>query len=287
MTTVHATFEGVDFSIVLPEDAIEAITQKERWRGRVNVTPKVANGKGRINAIEAHITNTKKYRNVCRATVNQRNVIKAWNNNEYILALESVADREVRNFPLPFNKIRENLPLVSRAIREVEVANILKYMKSYFAFCATGGHIWDGRNHGFKTLTGFLEKLIRLKKEKTEPWWTQMEAPATQVHDLNTKLTNRVANSFAQTFMEEKKFPLEVGSKEHGHFIKTAAQIVSYINRKKRQGVELTETQMITYLLEFVMDLFNEQGDVVYPAHLSSSAVWASFPQYLSEKGLL
>ena len=164
---------------------------------------------------------------------------------------------------------------------------MIRSMETYFAFCSAGGHIWEGTSHGFKSLNGFLEKIIAIHKSKEALWWDTRETPLQPTDDEHSRLTYRVANSFAQTFMNEDKFVMEVGDKNYTNFMKTASQIVSYMNRKAKQGIVLQQKDVIRYLLEFVQTLFNEQGDVIYPSHMASSAVWSAFPQFLQEKGVI
>ena len=281
---------GCSFTIQLPSEAIEELTSGKRWRGRVCATP--AKMTGRASAIQQQIKTKRSHAAIVRATVPERKIIRAWNRSKYIQAQSRLYDkgeqRDSRNYQVPFKDIVKMLPVVRKALREVGFARIIRSMETYFDFCTVGDHIWEGKSHGFKFLNGFLEKIIALHKNKERPWWDTRETPTRDVKDENPRLTHRIAHSFAQTFMDEEKFPLEEGSKEHAHFQKTAQRMVTYINRAKRRGIELTQTQMIKYLLECVDVLFDGDGDVVYPAHLSSSATWdAALPQYLKEKGVI
>jgi len=285
-TLVGTLDSGLPYKLQVPVTALEKLVLGERWRGSVVLLPGEQNGSSRRQrAIQEQQREKGRYNNVVRATVDERKVIRAWNRSRYIRSQASKEDRESRNHPLTFRKIASSLPLVRKALRTVGLAPIIRNMETYFDFCSTGGHIWDGQNHGYKTVTGFLEKLIALHKEGKQPWWDTRDTPRRVINDDNARLTNRIANSFAQTFMNEEEFPLEEGSKEHHHFMKTSQRMVGFIKRKGRQGVELTQTEMIRALLEFVEDLFD--NDPVYPAHLSSSSIWSALPQFLEEKGLL
>jgi len=277
---------GLPYKIEIPVIALEKLVCGERWRGVINLHPSAkSSASRRQKAIESQIQEKGQFNNVIRATVDERTIIRAWNRSPYIKSQLEKEQRESRNHPLPFKEIAKALPLVRKAIREVGVAPVIRNMETYFDFCLTGGHIWEGQNHGYKTLTGFLEKLIVIHKEKKQPWWDIRDTPSRIINDDNARLTNRIANSFAQTFMQEDKFPLVPGSKEHHHFMKTAVEIQSFIKRKSGQGIELTQTQMIRALLEFVQELFDNAP--VYPAHLPSSSIWYALPQFLDEKGLI
>ena len=243
----------------------------------------------RMTAIEKEMGQKGHHNNVLRATVPERQVVRSWNRSKYIRAIEAMPkdERDPRNNPVPFKDIRYVLPTVRKALRAMGVTEILRHMETYFDFCSTGEHIWEGQSHGFKSLQGFLDKLLVLHKSKERPWWDTRTTATRVVNDDNARLTIRIANSFAQTYMSEQKFPLEPGSKDHANFVKTADRMVNFINRKRRQGVELTQTDMIKHLLEFVETYFANHGDPVYSAHLSSEAVWSALPAFLSEKGII
>jgi hypothetical protein len=179
------------------------------------------------------------------------------------------------------------LPIVKKALRVVGFVDIVRNIETYFDFCSTGQHIWEGQSHGFKSLSGFLEKLILLKKTNERPWWDVRDVPIRHVDDEHGRLTIRVANSYAQTFMGEDKFEMEIGDKNYIAFMKTAQHIIKYIVRKKRQGIELSQTEIIKNLLEFLESLFDKESDRIVPGHMCSESIWASFPQFLSEKGII
>lgn len=290
-TEITGVIEDVSYVIQVPKEALNKLLLGHHWRGEVNISlpAKLAVRKAgnRTSAIAKQTSEKRKFKNIVRATVPERQVIRAWNRSSYIQAQEGSANREIRNHPLPFKKIKESLPIVRRAIKTVGTPQIVRATEAYFDFCTRGEHIWEGSNHGYKTVTGFLEKLIAVTKSKETPWWDSKETAVRVVTDPNSKLTKRVANSFAQTFMDEDSYPLEAGTKEHRSFAKTSSQIVNYIARKRRQGILLTEKEMITNLFEFVIDLFNKSDEVIYPSHLASSAIWSAFPQYLQEKGII
>lgn len=275
---------GEVIAVQLPPEALDNLQKGVRWRGLVVASLAATTRHG---AIAAQITEKRKFVNVVRATLPQRKVIRAWNRSRFIRSLEAAQDRETRNYPLPFKKIKEHLPLVQKALNKVGYESIIRSMESYFDFCSTGEHIWDGRNHGFKSLNGFLEKLVALQKSKERPWWDVKETAIRAVQDDNVRLTHRIANSFAQTFMDEEQYPLEEGSKQHLNFVKAAARLVSYSNRLRRKGIELNQGQLIGYLLAFIQSIYDRSDDCIYPGHLSSDAIWTALPQYLQEKGVI
>lgn len=287
---------GVKCMLTLPSATVrDIISSGGTWQGRVAVQPVIdvttsaPVATARLSAIQKEMSLKGRHNNVLRATIPERQVVRAWNRSKYIMALELKPkdQREPRNNPVLFKEIPQVLPIVRSALRTLGVTEVLRHMETYFDFCSTGEHIWEGKSHGFKSLQGFLEKLLLLNKTKEKAWWDTRATAIRAVNDDNARLTMRIANSFAQTFMNEQKFPLLEGSKDHANFAKTAERIVSFIGRKKRQGVELTQADMIKYLLEFVDAFFANHGDPVYSAHLASESIWAALPAFLSEKGVI
>lgn len=280
--------DAIKVLVRLPPEAVSAVLDSRSWRGSVSVDR--FRTTTRAFAIREQLVAKTRYRDASRATIEERKVIRAWNRSKYIANLEKASYRESRNLKLPFNKINENLPLIKQALREVSLVEIERSMEAYFEFCSKGEHIYDGRSHGFKTLTGFLLKLIELHKSKQRGWWDIRES-ATQItnaQDPNARLTKRIADSFARTFLEQDHFDLENNAKAHSHFQKTAHEIVKYIARqKRRRGIELTQKTMIENLLFCVSDLFDD-GSAVHPGHLSCAAMWTDIlPQYLKAQNLV
>jgi len=293
---VSIEIAGVKCMLTLPSDAVRYITSSGgTWRGHVALQPVVDVPTPapvvttRMAAIQKELGQKGRHNNVLRATVPERQVVRAWNRSKYIKALElkSKDQREPRNNPVSFKEIPQVLVIVRLALRTMGVTEILRHMETYFDFCSTGEHIWEGKSHGFKSLQGFLEKLLLLNKTKEKPWWDTRATAIRAVNDVNARLTIRIANSFAQTYMNEQKYPLVEGSKDHANFAKAAERMVSFITRKKRQGIVLAQGDVIKYLLEFVETFFANHGDPVYSAHLSSESVWSALPAFLSEKGVI
>ena len=154
----------------------------------------------------------------------------------------------------------------------------------YFEYCGSGRHIQDGRSYGFKSLGGFLEKLLTVTKEKSVAWWDEGEAESGVQDD---PLTKRIAESFEMTFAENSGLVAQLDEKGWQHFSRSAVKIRRFIDRQKRRGVAFTEGEMIAHLLECIDETFAMKGESVYPAHVSSDAVWALLSQLLSEKGIV
>lgn len=294
-TEIRVDIGGLHCCLGIPLSANAVLARGDVWKGEVIITPPSPlfrppiKKSTRMSAIVNETAQKGQHRNVLRATVPERQVIRGWNRSKYMRALDGMSkeERDPRNNPVVFKEISIILPLVKKCLRDMGVTEILRHMETYFDFCSMGEHIWEGKSHGFKSLSGFLEKLLVLHKTKEKPWWDTRATSSRAVVDDNAKLTIRIANSFAQTYMKEQKFPLESGSKDHANFVHAAQKIVSFINRKKRQGVELTQADMIKYLLEFIDVTFSNYGDPVYSTHLASDAVWSSLPAFLSEKGVI
>jgi hypothetical protein len=278
--------DGVQCYIKLPESAIQILKSGKAVLESVTFLP-IKESVFRKETISKQTKSRGKYVEILRATVDERKVIRAWNRSKYIKQQESAQERDPRNYPVAFRRIPDVLPLVKKALKTVGFVETVRNIETYFSFCSTGQHIWEGQSHGYKSLKGFLEKLLLLNKTGEKGWWDVRDLPIQLVDDEHTRLTIRVANSFSQTFMGEEKFVMEVGDKNYISFMKAAQHIIRYINRKKRQGIELSQTEVIKNLLEFLESLFDKESERVFPGHLCSESVWASFPSFLIEKGVV
>jgi len=258
----------------------------ERWRGRVALQlSRPASVTSRQSAIQTQIGHDQKYKhkNALRATVDERLVIQSWNLNPYIVAQQRNR-KDPRNHPVLVRQLAGVLPLVRKSLRKFGLEKVDEQITKYFDFCTSGQHINEGRSYGFKSLSGFLEKLTTVTAVGGRGWWDEGEA-STGVED--DPLAKRIALSFEKTFCENSGLLAQLDEKGWQHFSRAAVKIRRFIDRQKRRSVSLSESDMIQNLLECVDETFAMKGEPVYPGHLSSDSVWTLLLQLMSEKGLV
>lgn len=201
-----------------------------------------------------------------------REIIKYWNNSEFITYAKKNRDTERRNFPTTISNLNgSQIVIVKRAITMIGVEKIKEEMDKYFAKCLRGAHIWDRTNHGFKSSVGFLAKLVQLKRTGGSPWW---ENDFVGEQDEDPRVTQMLADLFANRFLGQSKYNIAKDTKEHRCFIKFRR------NLKKR-----LKTVNIQVAANVVFGVLAESYTTVYPAQLCSKTTWTILiPQYLKKQ---
>lgn len=227
-------------------------------------------------------------RNYTRLIVEERLVLREWNRSDCVKAAR--AAKESRNYAIQPNEIIAAIPTIREALKHIDFEIIIQDMRKYFKSCERGDHIWEGVNHGFKNLLGFLKKIIESHKKQTRVWWDNAEnlefVMATRGQE--NRLATRIANSFAKTFLRQERYDFSVDSSAMRSFVVAADNLLRLIEKYKEKNVELTQRQVIEGLLECIDDYYVENGGKVTAKHLISPTLWASIlPQHLHEKGVI
>jgi len=211
----------------------------------------------------------------------EKEIIRAWNDSEFIRRLERTRGDETRNFPMkPVDYDAEFINWLRRCIKEIGRSKVLDEMDQYFRVCVSGEHVWDKVNHGFKNLRGFLNKLLILRKNKSRGWWNTFQAPA-QIKDSTPKVTHAIADIFAQRFNKRKAFPLTNPSRDYKIFLKFKSKLDSMGTIHGKPEKYLKAANMIFDALE---SHFTE--DIISPGNLISPYTWGIIlPKYLKERG--
>ncbi len=208
-------------------------------------------------------------------------LINKWNSNPLVCDKSEQDDIDGKNMPITQKEINRNSPIIKKAIRVLTVDILTTQMDKYFAQCDRGEHIWNGRNHAFRTLLGFLHRMIDTKrpgKEKT--WWMlQRSIEETPIKDPNEVLTQGVADAYARAFLGKKRYILVNPSRDYRHFAIVAKNLV----KEKR----FPEDKALKIFIEAVRAGYNSlvsEGKPIMPGHLSSMTTWKIvFPQYIAQ----
>ena len=283
-------------TLEIPEVALLALSNgHSTWEGAVIITRELRDNEKSLSRISA-ITNAKQQaigqKDYVRASVDERKVVGAWNRSDYIAIQEKLAkegQRESRNFAVPFGDIRKILPVVRKAIKALAVDEILRSMGLYFEYCKKGEHIWKQHNYGFKTVEGFLVSLLEHRKKGQKPRWdTDQDVISiqrmTRATDKHPRLTKRIAKSYGLTFLRTKAY--DPSTSDYQHFQQAAIAIDALISYYAKRKIQLTQAVVLEALLSCIVELFNEDTDVIYPAHFSNQMILEKvLPQYLEEQG--
>jgi hypothetical protein len=123
-------------------------------------------------------------------TPDELEVFRAWDEHPYIVG-QSESRTEHRNYPLKPSEEQEALTWLRKCLAAgYTTEKLRKTVGRYFACCYEGRHLWDGRNHGFRSLVGLLRRLA--SKPSVEPWW---EGGAVELDDWGKKVKSALTDT--------------------------------------------------------------------------------------------
>jgi len=195
-------------------------------------------------------------------------LIDAWNLDPYI-RIEAAS--ESRNNKFPMDQLPAFRGIFTRALTEIGMGKIQKAMSEYFTACRNGEHIWEGKNHGYSHLGGFIKRL--LSPNTKPPFWRG-------VHDEHPQDTRDLADAYAKRFLGRPAYgELVASGKEYGKFMATAGRILR-LSEKTGMYVE----DITTMLLDCVAARTESTGVLVSPGWLGNDGVWKNdLPQKLKK----
>ena len=262
------------FSVHLDDQSQADLLQSGQFQGAVRITENL-----RLSTIDAAAV-PEGEKNIVRASVVQRQILRAWNRHPYMY---HQVEGETRNQLVSISRIASLLPKITKALRIVGAQDIIQNIDTYLRACERGEHIWDKVNHGYSSFDGFLIKLVANVQEGKCGWWLKTKS----VQSVEpTGLMRLLANSFAKNITGSPTF---VGtSADWDAFRATADRVVLFTKQMVQQGKAVTERDVVKYLLQFLQSQMEKKGEAVQLGTLYSSNTWvAALPQFLREQGIL
>lgn len=210
-------------------------------------------------------------------------ILDLWNNSRFISSIRSGEIADSRNCTVSQKDLPIVLPLIKKSLRDIGSERIKYHLEKYFECCGKGGHIWDGANHGFKHLGGFLTKIMNCEKSSQMPWWESSRESMSQVIDPDPEITQYVADKYSEEFLCQSKFDLSQSEKEHRRFVAVANLV-----KRIEEAVTLPTTEPFDSILKWIFkcarNSAESMGSVVSPGSLTSGYLWRIvIPQFLSE----
>jgi len=208
-----------------------------------------------------------------------RRLIACWNNHPYMLELAKDRGDEVRNFPVRSGGNKALISLLHKGTKFLGENGIVTSMNHYMEICSTGGHVWEGRNRGFRSLDGFLKSALKYHRRKESPWWIKRQQ-ARPYDDPDPDTTGFLIRVYAGVFLGGREYHPSNPSKEYLSFIRAAGCMVQFMKE-----YNLTDKVEIAKALVTVVREMNE-GSTTHPGHLASNHVWQiEMPQKLEYLG--
>jgi hypothetical protein len=219
----------------------------------------------------------------------QREVIGRWNDGAALVQEKRGRMRDSRNNQVKENEYGNLVPLIDKALAKIGKEKIYELMDSYFECCKSRGHIWEGKNHGYSNVGGFLKKLINYEISRQLPWWlnecvTKGEGGSVDMEvDDYPEITKELADTFASKFLGRSSYGLKKGTKEYAKFVKGARLIgrIAALNK-------MPSADPVKSLIRCLLNCIEEFNDgKVFPGHLVSKNVWSiQMPQGLRDLGI-
>lgn len=274
-------------TIDLDDDTLRRLLEKG---GRI-VVDAVLHGVGdnpRLKVIERNIKRVEaKHRGLVKQAKNppirvslaDRRLIACWNNHPYMLELIQDRGDEVRNYPVPSRRNKALVSLLHKGTKVLGEHGLVTSINHYMETCSTGGHVWEGKNCGFRSLDGFLKSAIKYHRRKQTPWWV-VQRQAHPHDDPDPDTTQFLIRIYAGVFLGGKEYQPSNPSNEYLSFIRAAGRMNQFMKEYNlTDKVEVART-----LITVVRDM--REGSTVHPGHLASEHVWGiAMPQKLEYMG--
>jgi len=269
---------GVAVDLVVDEEIIKRLKAGEKVEDGIYLEIPVFNPSSKSNIISAIDINTR--RNIVRASVDERLIIRAWNQNEYMIARQS--DKfETKNHRLPFRSIKDAIPRIREVLRIHNREWVINKINSYFKYCSKGHHIVKSNNYGYGTLFGFLAALKLIPSGGNAWWEKETSVPADVVKLLKHPLIKSVAETYARMVLGMDKYALDNSDVSSViHFSKAAKMITDFVRDRKKSGESIRRKDLIKYLIESLKDYWKDRA--IAPGNLDSPITWNQIlPNYL------
>jgi len=201
-------------------------------------------------------------------------LIQKWNDSKYI---QNKPNGESKNNVFTISELPEYKTLFKRAIKEIGLPKLSKAIDTYFEACSQGKHVWNGHNHGYKHLGGFIRTVLEAQKKNKKLWWVGKKY--WKIEDNHPNLTLYIANAYAKKFLGRKEYGLENPSTVYPKF-KKAGDCV----REKYQKLPVKRDEVVLMLLDCVEQTCEKTNTQISAGWLCSDNMWKDyFPQYLKK----
>jgi len=199
-------------------------------------------------------------------------LIDAWNQSSYVVQ----HPHEGRNKPISDEEAQTHKAILDKTVKTFGLKSLLELLGVYFAACAEGRHIQNGRNVGYGNLAGFVRRMVDARGDRRKLWWA---GGRSKIPDSHPELTRNVADAYARRFLGRPAYGLKNPSAEYREFA-TAADWIELTSPKTGFSPSMTTR----YLLDCIEEQAKQRGRSVTPGWLSSELTWKNtLPQYIKQ----
>ena len=163
---------------------------------------------------------------------------------------------------------------------------IVTQMESYFDCCKARLHINNNGDYSYTTLLAFLKRIYNDLCKDEPHWWNKVQNKVL-VDDTHPKLTQKLANKYAQIFLAKWVYRMDNPSedykifKEAGDKFKIAFKELHNKNALLKQMPDNVEI-LINLVFETLWTFYGEQD--AKHTQLANSFFWKKYKDYASEE---
>jgi hypothetical protein len=270
--------------IHLPEHVVQRVLQNKKWDGILKATivhSESETKKGIISRLVRKLTNRNQIIEASKVGTDispeEARVIAHWNGSQVVTESK---DRNSAGRNCPVTATKPVVDAVRKLIGRLGLDKTIKRLDAYFAVCAAGKHLWDGKNHAYKDLATFASNQLVSDKAGEALWWMQ---GSVAIEDTHPELTQWAANQYAKFFLSKESYEIKNPSRDYTAFVGLVDRAHEF---KEKYKTPLTPKKVIGEALHCAEDMRNRSGATIYPDRLARESFWTiAMPQHM--KGVL
>ena len=269
--------------LILPPAALRAIGLGGKWSGKVDaeITGPMADRMAQIAMMQENQRIKQKY----IPPPDIKALVDTWNNH----ALPPPYEGHTRNRQFSIHSLsvsRHDFDEVTDLIPRAELERLVAV---YFTTCSTGANVWDGKDHNYKTLSGWVKALLKARKDDSLCWWEPQPLaragarPGARAYvrteDAHPDTTKMVAEAFAQVVLGQDTY-----GKEDDNWSKFK-DVAGRIERIIEAGVGVSRSVLAKAIVRCAQKQAEQfENGTVYPGNLLAKNLWkVVLPQYIAD----
>ena len=269
--------------LTLPPAALRAIGIGGNWSGKIDasITGPMAD---RMQQISFRVENQRiKQKYVPPPAI--QSLVEGWNSH----AMPPPYEGHDRNRQFSSKRVAVSRPDLDRITDEIPKEELDKLIADYFKACTLGEHMWEGKDHRYKTLSGWAKALLKAKDENGVCWWQPTPLARageragarayTRTRDPHPETTETVANIYAQLVLGKDTYG--ESDRHWAKFQGVSERVESIIEA----GVSVGSTVLIKAIVRCAQQQAEQFGNrTIFPGNLTTDNLWKLvLPQYLED----
>ena len=270
--------------IHLPEHVVRRVLNSKKWDGILKASvswEESETRKGAISGLSKKLANRRKIIESSSSDtdldLSEARVVTHWNGSRVV---RESGDKESSGRNCSVAVTKAVATSVRKLVGRFGQDESIRWMDVYFRTCEAGKHIWDGKNHAYKNLSSFANKLVASDKAGEALWWMEGSVP---IEDPHPEMTQWAANQYAKFFLSKDVMEIKNPSKDYTAF---AGLVDKTLEFKEKYKTPLTPKKVIIEAMHCAEGMRNRSAATIYPDRLARDSFWMiAMAQHM--KGLL